>query len=79
MWEGWSKAAEAVPAKRTPASLSAAGIEGLPPEWEVLKGSRPHKSRKALAFQLITPQRSSPAERTVLAGAGGFVLPMCRQ
>ena len=57
MWEGWSKAAEAVPAKRASANLGAASLEGLPPEWEVLKGSRPNKSRKALAFQLITPQR----------------------
>ena len=57
MWEGWSKAAEAVPAKRASASLGTANLEGLPPEWEVPKSSRPQKSGRALAFQLIDPQR----------------------
>lgn len=57
MWEGWSKAAEQVPAKRASSGPNPASLEALPPEWELPKGPRQQKSRKALAFQAITPQR----------------------
>ena len=58
MWEGWSKAAEATPAKRASNNLEASSPSEFPPEWEVPKNSRQQqKSGRALAFQRINPQR----------------------
>ena len=60
MWEGWSKAAEAVPKRgRNLLMPGTSPPELLPPEWEVPKGLKQRNPGKAgaLAFQLITPQR----------------------
>lgn len=58
MWEGWSKATEAILSKRVMSTLGTSPQEDLPPEWEVSKAVKQRKSGTSLAFQLITPQRS---------------------